>query len=214
MKRMLRDVACVAFVIGANVALVQAQAGVSSAELTFGVASLSIERFFKNRTVGVIHLGGAVWLSRHWGVGAQHTWTAGDGIVISNEIELWRPNTVSGQEHYRYSIATIRYRAFLRSRWDVAIGIGTRFAGKKERHVLERRPLENLYQYLTEEELAFYGPTDERTREPWGDPAMAVEMLIGYAISDHLGVMGGLTLLRDVESVRVFQPAVLGRVSF
>ena len=185
-----------------------AQAG-DTVEVLVGAGALTRTG---RKYAAVYQFGAAAWFSDHWGIAVQHGRTRGDGFTFTSE--SWRQHLflLSGREGYRYWTLTGRYRAFLNNGTEVMLGIGAQLWGKRIERVLHRETSARL-RYLTEEQRASLGATDETRRYSWGGPTLAVELLISRKLSRHVGVTGGAILLRDFDE-EVLQPVVYANLWF
>ena len=133
------------------------------------------------------------------GVAAQHARTSGDGLAFTNPTAgLFEE---SGNVRYEYWMATGRDRGFLNNGVEPIIGLGVHVVGFRERRVQERRPRPNVADLLTEEQSALLGRRHERSRERWGGPTLALELLVGKKFSNHVGIGAGSIRLRDLDTV-------------
>ena len=198
------SLALLAFGSGAGQAA--AQAG-DTVEVLVGAGALSTGSDY----AAAYQLGAATWFSDHWGIAIQHARTRGDGFTFTSEWWRQRPFLLSGREGYRYWMLTGRHRAFLNNGTELVLGIGAQFMGTRTERVLHR-DAERL-RYLTEEQRASLGATDETRRFPWGGPTVALELLMGRKLFPQVGVMGGAILLRDFDEY-AFQPVVYARLWF
>lgn len=198
----LRTTLIALLVIGLGAEQAAAQAG-DKVEVLVGAGAL----WTTGRESAAVHqFGAAAWFSDHWGISGQHARTRGDGFTFTSE--WWREHnlSLSGREGYRYWMLTGRYRAFLNNGTEVILGIGAQVWGKRIERVLHRDPDVPLW-YLTEEQRASLGATDETRRYSWGGPSLAMELLISRKLFPHVGVTGGAILLRDFDE-SPFQPVV------
>ena len=195
-------------VIGSGAGQAAAQAG-DKVEVLVGAGALSegIGDF-----AAAYQLGAAAWFGDHWGIALQHARTRGDGFTFTSEPWRRHPFLLSGREGYRYWMLTARHRAFLNNGTELVLGIGAQFMGTRIERVLHRDTY-NPLRYLTEEQRASLGATDETRRFPWGGPTLALELLIGRKLFRHVGVMGGVILLRDFDE-SALQPVVYARLWF
>ena len=185
-----------------------AQAG-DTVEVLVGAGALTTTG---RQYAAVYQFGAAAWFSDHWGIAVQHARTQGDGFTFTSE--SWREHLflLSGREGYRYWTLTGRHRAFLNNGTELVLGVGAQFLGTRIERVLHRETWARP-RYLTEEQRASLGATDETRRYSWGGPTLAVELLISRKLFRHVGVTGGAILLRDFDD-SVFQPVVYASVWF
>lgn len=196
-------------VIGSGAGQAAAQAG-DTVEVMVGAGALSEGR--SGDFTAAYQLGAAAWFSDHWGIALQHARTQGDGFTFTSESWRRHPFLLSGREGYRYWMLTARHRAFLNNGTELVLGIGAQFMGTRIERVLHRDTY-NPLRYLTVEQRASLGATDETRRFPWGGPTLALELLIGGKLFRQVGVMGGAILLRDFDE-SAFQPVVYARLWF
>ena len=167
-----------------------------SVEVSVGIGALAAGGTSPYATA--LHLGGVAWVDKHWGVAAQHARTSGDGFALNRGAGLFEE---SGNTRYEYWMATGRYRGFLNNGVELIVGLGVHVVGFRERRVHERRPRPDVAEFLTEEHSALLGTRQERSRERWGGPTLALELLVGKKFSNHVGIGAGAIRLRDFDTV-------------
>ena len=166
-------------------------------EVFFGTGSLG-----SYATDGVLpvfpwlHAGAVIWLNDRVGVAVRHA--RGARLEFSNEVSFGlRPHRYShsGSRTSHFSTVTTRYRVVLDTGVSLTFGIGAQFNGSTETRLLRREiwvPIESLDE-ADRRALRPLGQIDERMRRPWGKE-LALEMLFGRRLSEHVGIASGLLL--------------------
>ena len=162
-----------------------------------------------------VHGGMAMWIGPRWGIAVRHARSR--LITFTDRISDQREpiRLLDGTERHYYSTVTGRFRVFLDSGIELAVGVGAQLGGTTRTNV-RHRALPAAARMGNEAEGGALDPSGEvnvSQESPWGR-GLGVEMFVGRRLTRHLGGMGGVLFHGDPRNTTRYEAVLLAKVVF